>query len=186
MKMSNKLALKEAFKKFFTGKRAVYSIIGIILLFIVGGILFFINLENEKREQKIIQLEKKKEEQILQEKKVAATNRINFFLNAPVGARGGMNVSNYWEGSYRIPDTINKKMTVFYIKDGEAEALYVRYDDKKTFALEPGEIKLETGSPDYIYAYYIYPESAYSGSDKKTFTSMQNDFQDALKTFAIF
>jgi hypothetical protein len=190
--MNHKKILQEKFSPLVKNKKVFYSILAAVLLVIIIAGVLIMRAENNQRflkeKAKEALIEKQAAEQAAIQTRKATINRATFFLQAPAGARGGINISNYWEGSYRIPDTIGKKMTVLYIKnpDFQAPLMYIRYEAKKSFKLESGETELKTDSRDYAYAYYFYPEDSYAGADKENFIAIQKDFEADIKTFSIF
>ncbi|MDD5527635.1 MAG: hypothetical protein PHO56_01510 [Patescibacteria group bacterium] len=172
-------------------KKIFYPVlIAAALLLILAGLWFFF-YQPRLEAKRAAELQKQKAAQVLLEKKKNATYvRASFFLSAPVGARGAMNMPSYLEGYWRMADTLNtdKKMTIQYVKnpDSPEPLMYVRYDNKTDFRLAAGEAELKTDSSKYSYAYYFYPVDLYPGADKADFTSMQDDFKEALKSFGIF
>lgn len=187
--MNYKEVSQDKLKRLIKNKKFFYSALGAIFLIIIVAIILFNQAENNRRarkEKEALVEKQKTEQEIIQEKK-AILNRSTFFLQAPAGARGGMSISNYWEGSYRIMDTVGEKMSIVYIKNSaEAPLMYIRYEKKANFKLAPGEVELKTDSPNYVYAYYFYPEDSYTGADKENFSNIQKDFKEAIKTFSIF
>lgn len=186
--MNDKEFFSEKLKTLAKNKKFLYSALGVILLVIIAMILLN-QAENNRRAQKEKEAlaEKQKIEQAAVQEKKAIMGRQTFFLGAPAGDRGGMSISNFWEGSYRILDTVGKKMTVIYIKNSaEAPLMYVRYDSKNNFKLESGEVELKTNSLKHSYAYYFFPVDSYVGTDKDNFISIQKDFKESAKTFSVF
>jgi hypothetical protein len=187
--MNYKKILQDKLKQLIKNKKFFYSVSGFILLVSIVAIVLMnqaaINRRAQKEKEALV--EKQKTEQMIIQEKKAILNRSTFFLQAPAGARGGMSISNYWEGSYRILDTVGKKMTIIYIKNSaEAPLMYVRYESKANFKLGSGEVELKIDSTNYAYAYYFYPEDSYLGADKENFTSVQKDLKESIKTFSIF
>lgn len=186
--MKNKNVLQDKIRKLFKDKKIFYSVLGLIIVIVVIVVLLnqAENNRRAQREREVMEEKQKTEQRIIQEKK-AILNRSTFFLQAPAGARGGMSISNYWEGSYRIMDTVGKKMTIVYIKNSaDTPLMYVRYDTRANFKLVAGEVELKTDSLNYAYAYYFFPEDSYAGGDRENFISVQNDLKESIKTFSVF
>jgi hypothetical protein len=187
--MNYKSFSQDKLKSLIKNKKFFYWVLGVIFLIIIAAIILINQGENNRRAQKEREAlaEKQKTEQMIIQERKAILNRSTFFLQAPAGARGGMSISNYWEGSYRTIDTVGKKMTLIYIKNSaEAPLMYVRYESKANFKLGSGEVELKTDSANYAYAYYFYPEDSYTGADKENFISVQKDLKESIKTFSIF
>jgi hypothetical protein len=175
------------FQSLLKNKKAVYAIAVLVLVIVIGGIFFF-RWQAEQAAEKKVLLEKQKIVQALEEKKKnASIGRFTFFLDAPAGARAGMNMSNFWQGSWRKIDS-QKRMTILYVAnpDYETPLMYIRYGAKSGFKLEAGETELKTDSRDFNYAYYFYPADSYQGPDKNNFISLEQEIKNQLESFKIF
>ncbi|MDD4902022.1 MAG: hypothetical protein PHE24_02695 [Patescibacteria group bacterium] len=189
--MDNKIERQQKFISWTGNKKIFYPVLGVIiaLLILLGFWLFF--WQPQMAAKRTAELQQQKAAQVLLDKRKNATySRQSFFLSAPAGAKGALNVPSFLEGFWRMSDTnnVNRKTTILYVKNPNyaAPLMYIRYDDKASFKLAAGETELKTNSTKYSYVYYFYPVDSYPGADQADFSSMQKDFQDALKTFGIF
>jgi hypothetical protein len=171
-------------------KKLLYPLVAIIILLLIILVIWFASWQAKRgAERAALNQQQQAAQALINLKKNATYSRPSFFLSAPAGARGAFNVPSYIEGQWRMIEATaaNKKMTIDFVKNGEnAPLMYVRYDDKANFKLNAGEVELKSNSAKYSFAYYFYPLSSYTGADKTDFSSMQDDFRDALKTFGSF
>jgi hypothetical protein len=188
--MDNKINRQRKFISWTGNKKIFYPVLAVIILILILLGFWFFRHEQQAGEKKAAALQEQKAAQALLDKKKNATySRPSFFLSAPSGAHIGFNVPSYIEGQWRGTESpADKKMTISYIKNPSyiAPLMYIRYDSKADFKLAAGETELKSDSSKYSFAYYFYPVSSYPGADKADFTSMQSDFQEALKSFGAF
>jgi hypothetical protein len=177
-------------KSIAANKKIFYPLLAVIVLIVILLVVWFSRWEMRRGAEKAVQLQKQTAAQVLLEKKKSSTySRPSFFLGAPVGARGGINVPSYIQGHWRQADADKKFTVLFVAQDGStAPLMYIRYDDKANFKLAAGETLFKTDSTKYSFAYFFYPADSYTGDGKEeiSFSLVQSEFKDALPTFSAF